>query len=243
MNFKKLLFAVLVLGLMALIYRFSTHPVVLKTLFPEKIWAHRVNSLEKLEETAKLFSGVELDVVWEENHFDVNHPPAKSIDLNLADYFKNIKEKKELGIWLDFKNLNKNNAESAFNNLDSLVGAFDIQKQNIILESREPQYLKVFKERGYLTSYYLPSAAGNAEEKYRLIKGIQEKLDTTFPDFISSSLGEYVYIKKDFPEENKILWHLGELKSLKNKCRIYKALLDNKVKIILLPYKSEKGDR
>lgn len=58
---------------------------VFKFFFSSKIWAHRVNSIEKYEEARDLFSGVELDLVFNDlnNSFDVNHPPAKIINLNL----------------------------------------------------------------------------------------------------------------------------------------------------------------
>ena len=56
--------------------------------YEHKIWAHRVNSIEKLKETISCFEGVELDVVYIEDgdFFDVNHPPAESIGLSLDEY-------------------------------------------------------------------------------------------------------------------------------------------------------------
>ena len=60
----------------------------------DKVLAHRVNSLEKLEASLKHFKGVELDLVYdnETNTFDVNHPPAKSINLTFETYLSAIKE-------------------------------------------------------------------------------------------------------------------------------------------------------
>jgi hypothetical protein len=59
-----------------------------------KVWAHRVNSIEKLAQTGALYSGVELDLVFvdegEAAFFDVNHPPAPSIGLSLDAYLSSV---------------------------------------------------------------------------------------------------------------------------------------------------------
>ena len=77
----------------------------------EKIWAHRVNSLGKLQLAKKKFSGVELDIVFAEKngqwYFDVNHPPYESIALSLDEYFASLDNPNQLKLWLDFKNLSK----------------------------------------------------------------------------------------------------------------------------------------
>jgi len=90
------------LGLLAWIIFYSNG--VLKLVFNEKIWIHRVNSIEKLGEVQADFYGVELDVVFLDslNEFDVNHPPAESINLSLFEYLSTIKENKKLHFWLDF---------------------------------------------------------------------------------------------------------------------------------------------
>src|SRR5690554_6067423 len=79
--------------------------------YAEKIWAHRVNSLEKLASVQNKYTGVELDVVFDTltNTFDVTHPPTPSIGLSLEQWLQTLDGDK--GVWIDFKNLtaaNKN---------------------------------------------------------------------------------------------------------------------------------------
>ncbi len=244
MKIKRYIFATFLVVLVVFSYRFSTHPKVLLFFYPEKIWVHRVNSLEKLEEVKSKFSGVELDVVWEENHFDVNHPPAKSINLSLTEYLYSVK-RNDLGIWLDFKNLDSSNTLEALKKMDYLVKKFRLEKKNIIIESPEPKFLDLFKENGYLTSYYLPFGASSYEndELQKFVEKVRKK-STNYPtNYFSATLGEYVYIKDLFPEQKLLLWHLGGFETAKNKRRIYKALLDKNVKVVLLPYRSESGNR
>lgn len=226
------------------IFYFSTHYTVLKYLFPEKIWVHRVNSMVKLREVSDRFKGVELDIEWKNHQMEVNHPPAKSINLNLSDYFAST-DKTEYKFWLDFKNLSNENYKEALSSLDSITRILNFKRSNIIIESGSPQYLKLFEKRGYLTSFYLPSGFSSSKEKDRdnlkhFINDQTKKYPTTF---LSTFLGEYVYLKIAYPEKDKILWHTGGFKSIKNKIRIYKALLDKNVKVILLPVKSDLGDR
>ena len=95
-------------------------------LIRDKIWAHKINSIERLNETKNLFLGVELDVVYysNENYFDVNHPPEKSTNLKLQEYFKSQKSHKDCFYWIDFKNLNESNQINSANKIDSLTKLF-----------------------------------------------------------------------------------------------------------------------
>ncbi|MGM0932669.1 MAG: hypothetical protein ACQEWD_04420 [Bacteroidota bacterium] len=245
MKIKRLVLGLFLFVLAFLGYRFSTHQEVLLFLFPEKIWVHRVNSLEKLNEVTPKFGGVELDVVWEGADFDVNHPPASSIGLSLDEYLGALPKDKELGLWLDYKNLNSLNANISLEKLDLLVRDHNLNKKNIKVESKKPELLGLFRDRGYLTSYYLPQGLDHQDQsKATQTQTEIRELKENYPsDYLSSSLGEYIYVNKNFPNHNKLLWHLGGMESFKNKRRIYKALLDKNVELILLPYVSENGDR
>ncbi len=244
MKKRNLIIAAFLIIAAATIFNFSTHIVVLKFLFPEKIWVHRVNSIVKLKEISGNFEGVELDVDWKDHQFDVNHPPASSINLNLSKYFASI-DKTECKFWLDFKNLDEENYKEALSTLDSITRIYDIKRRNIIIESGSPQYLNLFEKRGYLTSFYLPPGLSSSKEKDRdNLRDIIDDQIQKFPtSFLSTFLGEYVYLKIAYPEKDIILWHTGGFKSIKNKIRIYKALLDKNVKVILIPVKSDLGDR
>lgn len=245
MSKKSGLFALLIFILAVIIYKYSVHPLVLKSLFSEKIWVHRVNSLVKLEETSSSFKGVELDIVWENNYFDINHPPVKSINLSLSEYFSSLPNSKKIGIWLDYKNLTEDNAYSSAEYLDSLTRHYNFNKSNIFVESRFPQYLLDFQKKGFTISYYLPPGLNELENDniYELKELINSKLNANKDIYISAPFSDYSYMHKHFPEKNKLLWHLGSLKGLSKKLNIYRALLDSKVKVVLLPYRSEMGDR
>lgn len=225
------------------VYFVSNRLFFLKTIYPEKVWIHRVNSIEKLKEVENEFSGIELDLVWEGNNFDVNHPPATSIGLNLDEYFKQINSK-NLKIWIDFKNLDSNNVLNSVNKLDSIIDQVNISKNYIIVESQQPQNLKEFSRKGYKTSYYLPGNLHRLaiDSLENTVVSIKDNLESEYLNFISFPIEDYETVKKYFSNENLLIWELSRPKGFQNKLRLYRALNDVKVNGVLMPFKS-KADR
>lgn len=220
-------------------------------MFPEKIWIHRVNSVDKLKEVVDKFKGVELDVVFKEgeNKFDVNHPPAQSIDLSLFEYLSSIKLSANNRFWLDFKNLSESNMNSSCLKLDSLCNKLMINKEKIIVESTNLEYLSPFKTKGFRTSHYL---FGTLDRQLTSkIKNIR-LLNKT--DFISSDKHNYTTIKDHFPDEKILTWSYGFsdgkslrpdhlLRNLKSLYMKFKVLSDDNVSVVLFSYYSKNGDR
>ena len=83
-NKSKIFVAIILIVLLCfLIVNFQMK--IFQSVYSSKVWAHRVNSIEKYQEARDIFSGIELDLMFDvaSNTFDVNHPPAKSINLSL----------------------------------------------------------------------------------------------------------------------------------------------------------------
>ncbi|KIA83054.1 hypothetical protein OA84_05715 [Kaistella solincola] len=228
-----------------------------KCIFTSKIWAHRVNSIEKFEEARKKFPGVELDLVFDsvKNNFDVNHPPANSIDLNLFDYLNSNKNYKNLGLWLDFKNLNVNNKIQSSVKLDSIVRTLSIETANIIVESNTPNFLNSFKSKGFKTSYYLPweiSSLKN-EELSSELTFINNLIISRQIDYISSDVIDYKFMKEKFPYAEIITWIIDNPAPITNLytfkvsvssfIRNLKVLSDEDVKVVLFGFKAKAGNR
>lgn len=246
MKIKYWIFILILLVAGLFVYKYSVHPVVLRTLFPSKIWPHRVNSITKLEETASLFRGFEIDVVWEDGKLDINHPPEKSIYLYLDEFVKHIPSQDDYGLWLDYKNLEKKWANESAIYVDSILVQENIDRNRVYVESYEAQYLSPFTKKGFKASYYLPSNLNlikEGKDLEKILNEIDSKLNGNSQLFISAPFSDYQFIKTHYPERKKIIWHLGGFHGPINKIRIYRALLDNKVEVVLLPFKSQQGDR
>lgn len=130
--------------------------ILLSDDFPGKIWLHRCNSMEKLYEQDDEYPNVEIDVVFRENRrFDVTHDVDTSFNLSLDPYFFYM-DKTDGKMWLDVKNLTKENKEEMLAELNRLVNTYHIEKDELIIESRDWRALALFTRSGYYTSYYVP---------------------------------------------------------------------------------------
>lgn len=216
-------------------------------LFNDKIWAHRVNSIEKKKEVSNKFSGIEVDLVYDQtkNIFDVNHPPAVSINLSLYEYLQ-ANPNTNIGYWLDYKNLESVNAEKSVNLLDSIITTLNLNKNNIIVESKNYKPLKPFENKGFKISYYLPSLHQMKNDSLsQTIEDIKIALKT-FPNmYISSNYKDYKLMKEHFPLQNKLLWWKGKKTfwSWRNRLNLFRILNDKTVKVLLVPYKTKTGER
>lgn len=218
--------------------------IALRYLFENKVWAHKVDNLNRLHETEGRFKGIELDVVFMSNEkgglFDVHHPPDSSINLSLTEYLQSIPHASDFRCWIDFKNLSKDNELLSSKKLDSITTVLKIKKTNIIVESAKPWLLKSFREKGFRTSYYLPkdlhvlSSSVLKTEIEKISKNIK-LYDNTY---ISSDYKDYPILKKYFPENKKILWFTiyGSMNRVNARFLLFKILTDNNVDVLLIPY-------
>lgn len=226
-------------------YQYSPYKIELLGSY-DKIWAHRVNSTEKLSSAIKYYKGVELDLLYIEdsNFLDVNHPPAKSIDLSFQNYLNVLNENEKPFLWLDIKNLNKANSNKILKKLLFLLKEKQYPLHKILIETHNPKTLPQFSNAGFKTSYYLPYGLSQmpAENLTKTLGNIKLILKD-YPEIaISSDIQDYEILKNNFPNKSKYTWSLGSLLR-KNFFQTQKALQDPKVKVVLVTYKSPKGNR
>lgn len=124
------------------------------------LWAHRVNTLAKMREAAQLFSGVEIDVVYDPDKrvLMVHHPPQAPSGLTLeAQLAYADRIKPGLGLWLDLKNLNETNAARVLAELDRLDSRHAIRARALVETDHSGPAAALLRKAGYRTSYYLPT--------------------------------------------------------------------------------------
>ncbi|MFC2118403.1 hypothetical protein ACFLTI_08020 [Bacteroidota bacterium] len=239
-NIKHAIISVLFILFIIMVF-FSNKTLII--LFRDKIWAHKVNSIEKLNEASNILAGVELDVMFYEdkNYFDVNHPPDRSINLTLSEYFESQLSNINCKYWIDYKNLNIGNKTQSSNSLDSIINLNKINKNKVIVESSNPQLLETFVKKGFITSYYLPINLYklNKEELETAIEKIKENITSFKHKYISADYKNYPILKKHFPDKKKNFWFITYSSMNKIKARIlfYKILLDKNTDILLIPFR------
>ncbi len=245
---NRILTFIFLIAAVGLIYIFNPYKLEYAG-YQSKVWAHRVNSIEKLNYTQKFYQGVELDLVFDSitKTFDVNHPPANSIHLDLDTYFSHI-ENKEIKLWLDFKNLSETNAETSSEILDKLTKKHSLKNENILVESTEMHNLLVFKSKGFRTSFYLPPLVGLAEENKLLptIDSVKQLLLKYPTSGISCNVNAYEVVNEYFKNEQKYLWHMYKPYSrhqIKNYRDFRKYVSDPTVEAVLIQVALPVGNR
>ena len=123
--------------------------------YPEKLWLHRCNSIEKMEEQEKRFENIEVDLVYRGNGiFDVTHDADTTFGLHINPYLKEIAKDKD-HMWLDIKNITDDNCQNLREDLDSLCDIYHVNKNQLIIESSNWEALGDFTRDDYYTSFYV----------------------------------------------------------------------------------------
>ena len=122
----------------------------------DKLWLHRCNSIEKMEEKEDNYENVEVDLVYRgDGIFDVTHDAETSFNLHIDSYLKEIGEDNG-HLWLDIKNITPSNYHEMNDDLDSLCQIYHVDKDQLIIEGSNIEGLSYFTEDQYYTSYYVP---------------------------------------------------------------------------------------
>jgi hypothetical protein len=257
LNKKLILLAVFLYAGVSILLNYIDNSVTKE--LSDRVWIHRVNSKEKLKEVhEENYKGFELDVVFlaDENKFDVNHPPATSINLSLFDYLNSLDNNRSSLFWIDFKNLTPLNSFASVSRFDSICKVLKFKKEQFIIESDKPQFLKTFQISGYRTSYYLPTSLCNlpSDQQQNELELVAKNIAIYMTDYISLDKCNYALIAEKFPNKKKLLWSFPyKSRIILNPMRLIKLpkqialkrrlLEDSNVEVVLLKYNAEQGNR
>ncbi len=212
-----------------------------------KIWAHRVNSIEKLEGALKYYEGIELDLIYSPTTdvLDVNHTPGESIGLSFETYLKTIELNEYPYLWLDIKDLDQTNADLILNKLLLLFQSKNYPLKNVLIETQHPEVLPIFEKQGFKTSYYLPTNLRlkktlDLEKSISKIKAIIKQQPNLS---ISTDYRDYEILKTHFPKQNKYIWAITNVTGPSEYSKIRNVLKDTTVGVVLLRYRALNGNR
>lgn len=124
--------------------------------YKEKLWAHRVNSLEKRAEFKEMYPNIEVDVTIREDSLnnivlDITHDADTTFGLTLDEYMSEIAG----CMWVDVKNLSLENNSRVLEKFNSFIANNKLSKEQFIIESRCHEALELLTKNGYYTSYYV----------------------------------------------------------------------------------------
>lgn len=121
---------------------------------PDKIWLHRCNSLEKLHEMDSRYQNFEIDVCLRaDTTFDVTDDEDTTSHLTVAPYFQFLAEHPQSHLWMDIKNLTDENYPLLLSALGKLLNAYDMDRSQLILETRRWDLMHRLTLSDFYTSY------------------------------------------------------------------------------------------
>ena len=176
--------------------------------YTDKLWLHRCNSLEKMEEFEDEFPNIEVDIVYRGNGiFDITHDADTTFGLKLDSYFSKIGDTEDK-MWLDIKNVSPSNVDEMEESLDSIREVYDVDTDQLIIEGGDYNALETFTEDGYYTSYYVPFDKPwklSREEKDSCICKLQDIADSKKTCALSFPGWWYVPIKRNLHRDIDLL--------------------------------------
>lgn len=210
--------------------------------YTDKLWLHRCNSIEKMQEFEEDFPNIEVDIVYRGNGvFDITHDADTTFGLKLDSYFSKIGDTDDK-MWLDIKNVNEKNVEEMEESLDSIRDVYDVEMDQLIIEGGDYNALETFTDEGYYTSYYVPFDKPwklSENEKDSCIDKLQDIADSKKTCALSFPGWWYIPIKRNLHRDIDLLtWkhRTTELNFLLSPMHD-KMLNDEQLKVILIKSK------
>ena len=204
-----------------------------------KVWLHRVNTIDKAQHFQYLYTGFELDVNFDtvSGTFLVEHDITDSSTLTLATWFSSIYWPSRLSYWLDFKNLSPENKSAALSELLRIRTKFGLNKQLIVVESFNPENLTSFDTLNFRPSFYIPAfdpSTITQDEEIYFKDYIDQKISATGIKTISAYYMQHSFMKKWFPEMNKLLWYLDSYETVVKDSIIRETKKDKNIEVLLV---------
>ncbi|RYF90682.1 MAG: hypothetical protein EOO03_03125 [Chitinophagaceae bacterium] len=201
-------------------------------------WKKAVNSIEVMNALPANTAGLEIDVYFDNtrNNFLVYHDSSAASNTTLLQLLELYKKKNlSASLWLDFKNLSDNNQHRALTHLMQLRNQYNLQ-QKIIVESTHPQWLQIFNNANFFTSYYVPYFNPYKEDDARLVKHIDSIVNTLRQYNVGALSGYYFQLpalKKYFPSYPQLTWVAKQEISVVSMLFHEKITSDPSVKVVL----------
>ena len=207
--------------------------------FPEKVWVHRVNSVERAVLMAKEYRGMEVDATYDStaSAFDVGHPPVPSAGISLNRLLAAVPDIRHHYFWIDLKNLTDANAPAACRVLLATARRYGVVSR-MIVESTNPRALGCFTDSGFYTSYYLFPESGlermDTEQLTRYYEEVKANLAASNVNALSSSYRSLPFIEAYFPDTDILLWYLEPGKNLRRHAALAYLERKSRVKVVLV---------
>jgi hypothetical protein len=180
----------------------------------ERLWPHRVNSLQRLAYLLKEFRGFECDIIFDPatGSLDIAHDPDERIRLRFDDYLALAGTENKL-FWMDVKNLTPQNAAVFCQRLQVLDQRYAL-RDRVIVESVDTAAVALLDASGWLSSLYLPyELPPDSMGRAKLVAGLRDFL-SLHHCCLSEDIRMQPWMQHSFPGIAKLAWDLAFRHSL-----------------------------
>jgi len=205
----------------------------------DRLWVHRVNSVERYELLKNKFNGFEADINYDSatHSFYVYHPPltGKTDILPLSKFLQHIDFTTKY-LWLDARSVDTSNMHEALNALAHATDTLSFNHKAFIIELYDITTAKLFAENGFIVAFNVSESLQKNILKSKALKdSINKELRNI--EYVSQEFRYVPGMKRCFPDKMIITWH-PEFKVFLNTQEIQQLLDDQQIEIILLNIKS-----
>lgn len=172
----------------------------------ERLWPHRVNSLQRFRYLYPQFAGFECDIQFLESNGALSIGHDRPGPDQFADYLIADSPRRKL-FWLDIKNVNAGNIKAFCAQLQSLDRQYAIRNR-VIIECYDTLTALPVSEQGFLTGLNISWLADDA--RVMAVRGL-------CPGRINLLSGESIAhpsITRDFPGRKQINWDIRFLNGM-----------------------------
>ncbi len=167
---------------------------------PDKMWMHRCNSMEKIEELGERYPNFEVDVYLRSNGtLDITHENDITFGLTIGPYFEYLSKNEKRHMWIDVKNLTDENQGILIHSLDSLGLLYGISPDRLVVESRRWDLLKPLTQKGYTTAYHINYERGSHNKA--MSDSLHKVVNSGSVKALSFPNDWYSFLKEEFGKE------------------------------------------
>jgi hypothetical protein len=202
-----------------------------------RIWAHRVNTINRYEQLKDKLEGFELDVIYTgPKGFAVLHPPDEIVgDTLRLETFLDQADMKKHRFWLDTRFVDSSNIGEALVAFDRLAIQYPYLT-NCIFEVYYLPVAQALAYNGYNVSFnvsdrWLNNLPGNSQLQDSVTRMLKEV------KYVSQDAAYLSTIKQLFPGKKILTWHLA-INDFFNRKPLKELLADPQVEIVLVNIKT-----
>ena len=143
-------------------------------------------------------------------------------------------------LWIDFKNLSKENCTQAIASLNRLINKYGI-KNNVMVESQDVEALKYAKNSGFYVILWVDNLhywrePHSHHDSVSICRTIRNKINMLHPNAISSEFTAYPMLCDSFSEENIHFWDTPKDFTEENIRHTQMLCHEKSVKVVLVDY-------